>query len=257
MLIVPWISFLHFFPDLSTKLDDPQSAFLRFQTNVKLGSFSSATLVLRRNAHVLTKKLLKNHRSLLVRIFGLPGRHLSRAVGHPKILKYNKNWVKLDVTSMLRSKGSHKLMTNLSMEIVCAECGEENGFVNSKKRRPFLIFDVKPVAKMRKRRSSACTQSCCLVRMKVNFASMGYNFIVQPQNFFLNYCKGQCGSYGPTDLFIRRINISNPNNKTDPNDSCCVVKRLMPLSVLYYVGNNPTLIKKDVPNVTAMECECS
>lgn len=228
---------------------------MRFHTNVKLGSFSSATLVLRRNREVLTNKLLRKHRLLIVRIFGLP-RRLSQLVGHPKVIEINRNWVKLDITSILKSKGSDNTMTNVSVEVICEECGNEKGFVNSKKRRPFLIFKMKPVTKMRKRRSTNCFGSCCLVRHKVSFKNIGYAFIIQPQNFYLNYCKGPCKSRGGTQLFLRRINILNPKKKTNPNDKCCVVRTLMSLSILYRDNAN-SIIKKDLKDVTAVNCECA
>ena len=228
---------------------------MRFHTNVKFGSFSSATLVLRRNREVLTNKLLRKHRLLIVRIFGLPHR-LSQLVGHPKVIEINRNWVKLDITSILKSKASDNTMTNVSVEVICEECGNEKGFVNSKKRRPFLIFKMKPVTKMRKRRSTNCFGSCCLVRHKVSFKNIGYAFIIQPQNFYLNYCKGPCKSRGGTQLFLRRINILNPKKKTNPNDKCCVVRTLMSLSILYRDNAN-SIIKKDLKDVTAVNCECA
>lgn len=240
----------------SLKLEHSEPQVLRFNANVKLDSVSSVILVVRRNPQVLTKKILKKHRLLIARILGYPNR-LSHLIGHPKIMETNRNWIKLDITSILKSKGIHSMITNVSIEIVCEECGGENGFVNSKKRRPFLVFNVGKIKKTRKRRSTttSCKNACCLVPHTVKFADIGFGFVVTPTKFPINYCKGPCPSHGNL-LFHNRIGlINNPTKKVNPNDACCVVSKLKSLSIL--INDGSTIQKRDVPNVTALQCACS
>ncbi len=244
-----------FFTD--SLLENSRKNYMRFHTNLKLGSVVSATLVVRRNPQVLTKKLLRRHRLLIATIFGVPNR-LSHSVGHPKIIETNRNWIKLDITSILKSKGSNNMMKNISIELKCEECGSEKAFVNSKKRRPFLIFNVKAVTKLRKRRSPTCPSQdlCCLETLIVNLASMGFPFIIQPKNFQMNYCKGPCKSRGSTGLFLRRFNLFGTKTVTYPNDNCCVVKKMDQLSILYK-DDDDTIIRRIVKDVTATQCECA
>ena len=241
------------------ELANSRKLFLQFHTNVQISLVLSATLVVRRNPQVLTRKRLKKHRLLIVRIVDLAD-ETSHLVGHPKVIETSRNWIKLDISPILKSHGSDKLMQNITVEVTCEECGSENAFLNSKKRRPFVIFNMKPVNKLRKRRSTSCSNSnkpgCCLEQYSVSFLDMGYTFVLQPRKFYLNFCKGPCQSRSSRELFLNRINILNPRRKTNPNDNCCVVRTLMSLSILYR-DKDAKIIKVDVPNVTAMDCECA
>lgn len=230
---------------------------MRFHTKLEHGSFSSATLVLRRNPEFLTKRLLRKHRLLAVRIFGIPHRQ-SPLVGHPRVIEINKHWIKVDITSILKSKRDNNMMTNVSIEVTCKECQSGKSFVNSKKRRPFLIFNIKPAANMRKRRSTQCpTSSCCLKDLMLDFDKVfgAKNFVRFPTRINIKYCKGPCSSHGSTILLLNRLNILPPTKKTNPNDQCCVVSRMKSLSILY--DDQQKLIhKKDLPNLIAEECQC-
>ena len=245
--------------DPSLELANSRKLFLQFHTNLQLSSVLLATLVVRRNPQVLTKKRLKKHRLLIVRIVDL-AHQTSNLVGHPKVIETGRNWIKLDISPILKSHGSNKLIQNITVEVTCEECGSENAFLNPKKRRPFLIFNMKPVNKLRKRRSASCVNSnkpgCCLEQYTVSFRDMGYRFVLQPQKFYLNFCKGPCQSRSSSQLFLNRINIFTPRRKTNPNDNCCVVRTLMSLSILYR-DKDGNINKVNVPNVTALDCECA
>ena len=222
---------------------------------------SSAILVVRRNPEVLTKKRLKKHRLFGVRISGV-AQQTSKLFRHPKVIEISRHWIKLDISSILKSRGNDKMMQNFSVEVKCAECGSENAFSNSKKRRPFLILNVRAVTKLRKRRSAGnCGNgspgTCCLETYSVSFKSMGYDWVIQPKQFMLNYCKGPCTDRTIKDMFLDRFQVFTPiNKKSNPNNHCCVVKRLLPLSILF-LDDDGNFQKKDVPDVTAFECECA
>lgn len=244
--------------DSSKNFENSKTQYLRFHTNIKLGLISSATLVLHRNPKVLTKKILRKHNLLSIRIIGVPHR-LAHTVGHPKIIESNRNWVKLDVTSLLKTNAAETILKNVSIEVTCKECEGGKGFLNSEKRRPFLIFNLRPNAKTRSKRYTTCsgsghsaTQSCCLVRYQINFDKIGYDFVVAPKTFYLNYCKGTCKrSTWAQIIFQTRVKILNLRS-----NNCCVVSKLQPLAILY-LDNNGKLVKKDLPNVTAKACKCS
>ena len=152
-------------------------------------------------------------------------------------------------------------MTNVSIEVTCKECQSGKSFVNSKKRRSFLIFNMKPVANMRKTRSTGCTSSgnCCRLKsLLVTFATIygNKNFIRAPRSFYMNHCVGQCTSHGRTALLFNRLNIIPPTKKTNPNEHCCVVSRMKPLSILY-ADLHGNIVKKDLSNMIATECQCA
>lgn len=230
-----------------------RSKSMLFRANVKLDSISSITLVLRRNPQVLTDELLKKHRLLIVRIVGYPNR-LSYLIGHPKIVETNGNWVKLDVTSIIKSKGDDTVLTNVSIEVLCEECGRLKGFRSSRKRRPFLLFSMKAITKTRERRSVKGSGSCSLQKFNVNFARMNYNFVLYPKEFPLNYCRGLCKIPDKRALFLSRINFSN-QSKTIPKENCCVESEMKSLSVLYM--KNGQIQSNVLRNVTAVNCHCA
>ncbi|XP_028401198.1 growth/differentiation factor 8-like [Dendronephthya gigantea] len=245
-------------PEFSLNLKDSEPQSFRFNANVKHNSVSSVILVLRRNPQILTKRILKKHRLFIARILGYPNK-LSRLIGHPKIKETNKNWINLDITSILKSKGIHGMIRNISIEIICEECGGENGFVNSKKRRPFLIFNVGKVTKTRKRRSVAnCSQTdCCIVDYNISTKLLGFDFVVAPNVFQLNFCKGNCITPPLILAFHDRIGlVKNPTKKMVKKSNCCMISKFKTLSILIDGGNN-SIIKKDIPNVTATHCTCS
>ena len=231
---------------------------MQFHTKLKLGSFLSATLVVQRNPKFLTKRLLRKHRLLAVRVFGIPHRH-SPVVAYPRIVEINKHWIKLDITSIFKSKQSNNMVNNVSIEVVCEQCQSESSFVNSKKRRPFLVFNMKPATNTRKRRSTCMPGgNCCLVSLRVTFSHIfgGNNFIRAPASFYMNYCRGTCNSHGITALLLNRLNILPPTKKTNPNDQCCVVSKMKPLSVLY-LDHDQNIIKRDLADMIATECLCA
>ncbi|XP_028405394.1 growth/differentiation factor 8-like [Dendronephthya gigantea] len=230
-----------------------KSNSMRFRTNVKLDSISSVTLVLRRNPQVVTDELLKKPRLLIAQIIVHPDR-LSHLIGHPEVVETNGDWVKLDITSILKSKGNHTVLTNVSIEVLCEECGSVKGFRSSKRLRPFLLFTVKAITKTRERRSIEDTGPCSLIEYKVNFAKLGYDFVIYPKEISLNYCKGLCKSRDKMSLFFSRINFLNPD-KTKLNDTCCVVSKMKSLSIFFLEGD---VIKTSLlRNVKAMKCQCA
>ena len=237
--------------------EESRTPLLRFKINLRFDTVSSATLLLRRNPQTLTKNILKKHSLLEVKIRGLSHRpaHLTE---YANIIDTNRNWIKLDISSILKSKRRDKVTETISVEVTCKECASQKIFINSKKRRPLIIFKMKHVTSLRKKRSTTCSYGCCLVSYTVNFKDMGYPFIIFPESFPLNYCKGPCKSRTGPEFFYKRIVLFNSRNTSRPNvnDRCCTVSKLASLSVIWE-DDSKKFTHLVVNNIQATECDCT
>ena len=72
-------------------------------------------------------------------------------------------------------------------------------------RRPVMVIGTVETGRRRRRRTldTRCPRSrCCLHRLYLDFASMGWNFIRQPQGYEINYCHGPCNCKSATVFWV-------------------------------------------------------
>lgn len=115
----------------------------------------------------------------------------------------------LDLTFLARRLNSvlirrKKLVMRTYMVLICRSC-HRTGPTPFLRDRNFMEFRLTPTQTVQKRdrylpeQENVCiprrTRTCCLRRFKMDFRRVGWsNWIVAPQSFWTNYCKGLCSS---------------------------------------------------------------
>ncbi|XP_078515133.1 inhibin beta C chain-like [Lissotriton helveticus] len=133
--------------------------------------------------------------------------------------------------------------------------------------RPFIVAEARRlVVHPLSQRSLTCnsnSDTCCRRSFYVNFKEIGWNnWIIKPEGYYMNYCKGQCpislaGNPGTAASFHTAVyNLIKANNVLASMGSCCVATHLQPLSLLYF-DNSTNVIKKDIANMIVERCGCT
>ncbi|KAJ1160303.1 hypothetical protein NDU88_000805 [Pleurodeles waltl] len=176
-------------------------------------------------------------------------------------------WYKVPIVSskyQFLTRGEKKLRIKMG----CKGCMGGLGLPNiSGSHRPFIVAEarrlvVHPLAQ----RSLTCSSDsdmCCRMSFYVNFKEIGWNnWIIKPEGYYMNYCKGQCpislaGNPGTAASFHTAVyNLIKANNVLASMGSCCVATYLQPLSLLYF-DNSTNIIKKDIANMIVERCGCT
>ena len=106
---------------------------------------------------------------------------------------------------------------------------------------------------------------CNVYSWQVNFADIGWNFVVAPKSFVPNFCAGTCeltddpqGYYIANHALVKfhfaRIE-GNDDLPLSANRGCCVPRRMDPLSVVYSYGNG-TVVNRLLSEMTVRDCAC-
>lgn len=107
-------------------------------------------------------------------------------------------------------------------------------------------------------------QTCCLRNLVVDFhRDLGFNWILQPTTYAINYCSGLCPWTVPqateSSLFLAYANERNPTASPQP---CCAPDVFLPLTVVVqqYDPNNPsnppTQQVQVIPDLVVQQCIC-
>lgn len=254
--------------------DEPGKNVLRFHTNFPAKSISSMLLGFHRDPRVLSKEILKKTGVLSFRIrFDGEKKEQEESVFRPaQVTKIDRNWVIFNITKeSLNIDIEDNSVKNITIQIICNLCRNEEFIWISDDKLPFLVLDVKPSNHKRVARSSRCNgnnKKCCLVEYEVKFSDFGWNFIIAPDRISLNYCKGSCSGLGlleqpPAHVLLKHLSKSGETGKSVKNippfkEPCCVVSKMSSVSVIFKTGpGHMALKKKDIPNMRALECECA
>lgn len=252
--------------------ETPGKNILRFHINFPAKFISSMLLGFHRDPRVLSKELLKKEGVLSFRIlFNGEKMGQGESVFRPaEITKTDRNWVVFNITKeALNTDIEDNSVKNISIQIVCTLCRNEEFIWSSDNKLPFLVLDVKPSNDhKRMTRSSRCNGNngkCCLVEYEVRFSDFGWDFIIAPDRISLNYCKGSCRGLGLLEqprahVLLKHLSKSGTSNKNllPFKEPCCVVTKMSSVSVIFKTGpGHMALKKKDIPNMRAVECACS
>ena len=114
-------------------------------------------------------------------------------------------WVRIDVRRTVlahlhRSRGRSTSSAGVRMAVGCrGGCVLARGRTTAhggSDRRPVLVIGTVETRRKRRRRTlddATCPRSqCCLHRLYIDFARIGWSFIKQPQGYEINYCHGSC-----------------------------------------------------------------
>ncbi|GFR11553.1 hypothetical protein TNCT_278611 [Trichonephila clavata] len=121
-----------------------------------------------------------------------------------------------------------------------------------------LELKVRNPAVTRPKRSS-CERKCCRRSLKISFKEIGWNWILQPKEVEIFYCRGRCN--GTNDVFssnhaiFRSILNIKGRNVTRP---CCTPYKLKSLELLHYDNNDPPqLVVSKHKAMIVDECACT
>ncbi|XP_064476754.1 bone morphogenetic protein 2-like [Ornithodoros turicata] len=105
------------------------------------------------------------------------------------------------------------------------------------------------------------TKVCCRYALKVSFAEIGWDWIVEPKEFEAYFCKGKCPNryrnFASTHALLQSI-INKKSEGREVPRPCCAPRKLKPLSLLHYNNDDPpTLSVTRQKGMIVKECACS
>jgi inhibin beta len=132
--------------------------------------------------------------------------------------------------------------------------------------QPFLVVFTDPNVMKRVRRraldcSGALKTQCCKERFYVSFKQLGWDdWIIAPQGYYANYCRGDCGGHHRTpDTFLTYythvIEEYRKSEKLNGMQPCCAPLKFSSMSLIYF-GPDSKIIKRDLPKMVVDECGC-
>lgn len=187
-----------------------------------------------------------------------------------KSKKGGSGWVEVDVKDILKQwfnktaqqyDSSNTTDSNIRViEISCLDCESETAhLISSRGRlRPFLVIDLeKP--RSRQKRAVDCkgpARQCCRQELYVNFAKIGWDWILYPAGFRANYCEGSCHSHGsPINGYSYMVQEMTRRGLSQFS-ICCTPSQMSGVSMLYF-DRDENIIKRDVPDMRVDSCGCS
>ncbi|CAH1954390.1 unnamed protein product [Acanthoscelides obtectus] len=210
-------------------------------------------------------------------------------VSHP-LSESRSGWQKIDVTETVRSwlqgnsgggpgntQGGPTRRDRLRLFVDCSCCsnwhihlfndrsngGDRNRIDNP--NRPFLVIHTDPnTAKRVRRRAIDCSvdsgNQCCKQRFYVSFKALGWDdWVIAPQGYYANYCRGDCGHHRTPDTYVTyHTHVLEEARKTHHlagMTPCCAPLKFSSMSIIYY-GPDSTIIKRDLPKMIVDECGC-
>jgi len=114
-------------------------------------------------------------------------------------LSWMSGWEKIDVTQLVRRPAACTLIVRCASwaAAAAAQCRRAMA-ARSARRRPFVVVSTaaaRPPAERRSRRHlRRCDDGdcCALHQFFVRFSDLGWNFIIQPNGSYVNFCYGSC-----------------------------------------------------------------
>ena len=133
---------------------------------------------------------------------GRPSRR--RSLASVNVRRRSGCWVRVDIHRAVldqveggrrRSRSVPALRLAVECRGGCVLARGRGMAVGGADRRPVLVVGTVETNRRRRRRTlgSSCPPSrCCLHRLYVNFARIGWRFIREPPGYWINYCHGPC-----------------------------------------------------------------
>lgn len=183
-------------------------------------------------------------------------------------------WQKLDVTLIVRKWLLENSRERLRLFVDCSCCSNWNVHIfntdeNERKindtNRPFLVIHTDPTTSKRvRRRALDCSidsgNQCCKQRFYVSFKQLGWDdWVIAPQGYYANYCRGDCGHHRTPDTFVTyHTHVIEEIRKThhlSGMQPCCAPLKFSSMSLIYF-GPDSNIIKRDLPKMVVDECGC-
>ncbi|XP_061376985.1 inhibin beta chain [Danaus plexippus] len=165
-----------------------------------------------------------------------------------------RGWQRVDVTPAARRWAAAGATTPLRLLVDCSGCA---GRVRLRlggaaAARPLLRLRV-AARSPRRRRALDCDAAahgrCCRQTYYVSFRALGWDdWIVAPEGYYANYCRGACEPY--LNYHSQVVEAARLQRA-----ACCAPVRFSALSLIYF-GADSNIIKRDLPEMVVEECDC-
>nr|XP_026492971.1 inhibin beta chain [Vanessa tameamea] len=165
-----------------------------------------------------------------------------------------RGWQRVDVTGAARRWAAAGAMEPLRLLVDCSGCA---GRVRLRlggaaAARPLLRLRVAARAPRRRRAldcDAAAHGRCCRQTYYVSFRALGWDdWIVAPEGYYANYCRGACEPY--LNYHSQVVEAARLERA-----ACCAPVRFSALSLIYF-GADSNIIKRDLPEMVVEECDC-
>uniref|UniRef100_A0A6P7G4I2 Inhibin beta chain n=1 Tax=Diabrotica virgifera virgifera TaxID=50390 RepID=A0A6P7G4I2_DIAVI len=183
-------------------------------------------------------------------------------------------WQKIDLTEIVRQWLAESNDEKLRLFVDCSCCANwhihlfnnvNERSLKANTNRPFLVIHTDPsTAKRVRRRAIDCSEDsgnqCCKQRFYVSFKALGWDdWVIAPQGYYANYCRGDCGHHRTPDTYVTyHTHVIEEARKTQQLSGmtpCCAPLKFSSMSLIYY-GPDSTIIKRDLPKMVVDECGC-
>jgi len=138
------------------------------------------------------------NQTITVRLISEAPRRGSRTLASVVVKRRSACWVRVDVRRTVLDhhvRGSRVLQLAVDCRGGCVLARGRPTAVGGGDRRPLLVLGTVETRRTRRRRTldTTCPPSrCCLHRLYVDFARIGWSFISYPPGYEINYCHGPC-----------------------------------------------------------------
>lgn len=164
------------------------------------------------------------------------------------------------IDSLLQGGSGSNGSITLNFQLTCLNCLYKPFPTNfTKHNAPFLRMN----GRRRSRRNSAnvCNGRCCMRELIVDFAALGWNWVLWPRQYTANYCTGSCHNPNASERTHMSSNSQIVNNMLEylssgSVSSCCVPRDEEPMTMVYTddsgeIRTNVNILK------TVTSCRCS
>ncbi|GIY60191.1 inhibin beta C chain [Caerostris darwini] len=173
----------------------------------------------------------------------------------------SEGWTRIDISALINSSSDV-----LDIEVYSSSKDIPLEFGNDK--NPLLIISSSSEENNSRSKRAAVdcegeSSSCCRMKFYVSFEDIGWDsWIVQPEGYFPNACKGSCMNRldltvkHHTHVLLRLISKEGTNHSEIAETINCSPKTYKPLSIIY-VDNKGLKVISNLPDMSVSECACS
>lgn len=210
-----------------------------------------------------------HHRLKVTPIFLRPDTTRTRRAGQSKRVMSATGWVTLDMRTVLQSAviaNDHQI----HLQLLCTGCNEDTlqevyrNMVIHPNQRPYLELLQRAIPVTRKRRTVnlPINDRCRKIDQRVYFhRDLNLTYIVNPEYYDANYCKGLCGMPGQEydgsqyDSTMRTFMRSPAGRRLALIKQDCCVATTVPIFIHIW-GSNSQLEKVTIPDMQTYDCKC-
>uniref|UniRef100_A0A8C4Q779 Inhibin subunit beta C n=1 Tax=Eptatretus burgeri TaxID=7764 RepID=A0A8C4Q779_EPTBU len=181
-------------------------------------------------------------------------------------------WLSFPVASAVQTLMDNDEDSHLEVWIECEGCsvvGKTTVLPEFAEKRAYLAMRTSPSPSGHRVRRSGIhcygsLTSCCVEEFFVKFSKIGFDWIIKPEGFFANYCRGNCplhltGMPGTAASFHTAVLNKYRVQGIEPMSSkpfCCIPTKLKAMSIIFY-DEQQNVIKNDIPDMVVEACGCA